>query len=541
MSRRSILIRYFLKDAWSNIFTSEDKKKKIFLGLFMAFCLFLVSIPLVFLVISTYDELKAMNLDVMLISLVLVCNVIVLMFFGTYSVLNIFYFSNDIEIFLPMPIKSSDIVIGKFSALYVNLLMNSSIIILPLIAFGVKDGAGILYYIYMIIVFFISPILPMVLVSILAMLLMRFGKLTKHKDGLKMVGGCLTLVFAIAINIISQNSSDNSQIINLVAEGDESIIGKISGFFITNKFSANALAFNMEAKGVYNILLAVLVGILVIGILYAVGGKLYLNSVIGISETYSRRKDILSDNDIRGKFKKRTVFSSLVRRDIKNILRTPQFFINAIAMQVYMPIIFGVAFLSNGNYKSISKFINSLGVNSTIFAIVFLMVSFFIATGGAGISAISREGKDITIARYIPIEASEQLKAKFYSSLIINNITVLIILIFLIILDIGLEILLPAIIVAETTVILVTIIGMYTDYRKPNLDWDDEKNMMKNNFMPMLIWIIMIVLSALFFIVSLYIKSAIVMFILMEIITFIICWMLYNRLIGLADKVYNYK
>lgn len=541
MSRRSILIRYFLKDAWSNIFTSEDKKKKIFLGLFMAFCLFLVSIPLVFLVISTYDELKAMNLDVMLISLVLVCNVIVLMFFGTYSVLNIFYFSNDIEIFLPMPIKSSDIVIGKFSALYVNLLMNSSIIILPLIAFGVKDGAGILYYIYMIIVFFISPILPMVLVSILAMLLMRFGKLTKHKDGLKMVGGCLTLVFAIAINIISQNSSDNSQIINLVAEGDESIIGKISGFFITNKFSANALAFNMEAKGVYNILLAVLVGILVIGILYAVGGKLYLNSVIGISETYSRRKDILSDNDIRGKFKKRTVFSSLVRRDIKNILRTPQFFINAIAMQVYMPIIFGVAFLSNGNYKSISKFINSLGVNSTIFAIVFLMVAFFIATGGAGISAISREGKDITIARYIPIEASEQLKAKFYSSLIINNITVLIILIFLIILDIGLEILLPAIIVAETTVILVTIIGMYTDYRKPNLDWDDEKNMMKNNFMPMLIWIIMIVLGALFFIVSLYIKSAIVMFILIEIITFIICWMLYNRLIGLADKVYNYK
>lgn len=541
MSRRSILIRYFLKDAWSNIFTSEDKKKKIFLGLFMAFCLFLVSIPLVFLVISTYDELKAMNLDVMLISLVLVCNVIVLMFFGTYSVLNIFYFSNDIEIFLPMPIKSSDIVIGKFSALYVNLLMNSSIIILPLIAFGVKDGAGILYYIYMIIVFFISPILPMVLVSILAMLLMRFGKLTKHKDGLKMVGGCITLVFAIAINIISQNSSDNSQIINLVAEGDESIIGKISGFFITNKFSANALAFNMEAKGVYNILLAVLVGILVIGILYAVGGKLYLNSVIGISETYSRRKDILSDNDIRGKFKKRTVFSSLVRRDIKNILRTPQFFINAIAMQVYMPIIFGVAFLSNGNYKSISKFINSLGVNSTIFSIVFLMVAFFIATGGAGISAISREGKDIAIARYIPIEASEQLKAKFYSSLIINNITVLIILIFLIILDIGLEILLPAIIVAETTVILVTIIGMYTDYRKPNLDWDDEKNMMKNNFMPMLIWIIMIVLGALFFIVSLYIKSAIVMFIFMEIITFIICWMLYNRLIGLADKVYNYK
>lgn len=541
MSRRSILIRYFLKDAWSNIFTSEDKKKKIFLGLFMAFCLFLVSIPLVFLIISTYDELKAMNLDVMLISLVLVCNVIVLMFFGTYSVLNIFYFSNDIEIFLPMPIKSSDIVIGKFSALYVNLLMNSSIIILPLIAFGVKDGAGILYYIYMIIVFFISPILPMVLVSILAMLLMRFGKLTKHKDGLKMVGGCLTLVFAIAINIISQNSSDNSQIINLVAEGDESIIGKISGFFITNKFSANALAFNMEAKGVYNILLAVLVGILVIGILYAVGGKLYLNSVIGISETYSRRKDILSDNDIRGKFKKRTVFSSLVRRDIKNILRTPQFFINAIAMQVYMPIIFGVAFLSNGNYKSISKFINSLGVNSTIFSIVFLMVAFFIATGGAGISAISREGKDITIARYIPIEASEQLKAKFYSSLIINNITVLIILIFLIILDIGLEILLPAIIVAETTVILVTIIGMYTDYRKPNLDWDDEKNMMKNNFMPMLIWIIMIVLGVLFFIVSLYIKSAIVMFIFMEIITFIICWMLYNRLIGLADKVYNYK
>ena len=141
MSRRSILIRYFVKDSWSNIFTSESKKKKILLGLFMIFCILLLSTPLVFLVFSTYDELKAINLEVMLISLVLVCNIIVLMFFGTTFVLNIFYFSNDIETFLPMPIKSSDIVIGKFFAVYINLLMSSSIIILPLITFGIMDGA----------------------------------------------------------------------------------------------------------------------------------------------------------------------------------------------------------------------------------------------------------------------------------------------------------------------------------------------------------------------------------------------------------------
>lgn len=541
MSRRSILIRYFVKDSWSNIFTSESKKKKILLGLFMIFCILLLSTPLVFLVFSTYDELKAINLEVMLISLVLVCNIIVLMFFGTTFVLNIFYFSNDIETFLPMPIKSSDIVIGKFFAVYINLLMSSSIIILPLITFGIMDGAGILYYIYMIIVFLVAPILPMVVISILSMFLMRFGKLTKHKDGLKMIGGCLTLVFAIAINLVSQSSEDDSQIIKLVAKGDDSIIGKISGIFITNKFSAIALANNMEVKGLYNIIAAIVVGVAVIGILYIIGGKLYLNSVIGISETYSRGKNVLNGEGIKGKFKQRNAFSSLVKRDIRNITRTPQFFINAIAMQFYMPIIFGTAFFANGNYKNISGFVNSLGVDRRIFPVIFLLATFFIATGGAGIFAISREGKDIDIARYIPIEASEQLKAKLCSSLIINNITVVSILILLLFINIDLGILLPSMIIAESTVMLVTIIGMYCDYRKPKFDWDNEKNMMKNNFMPMLIWITMLVLGGVLFIISLFIKSAVGIFILIEAITFFICWIMYSRLIELAEKVYNYK
>lgn len=541
MSRRSILIRYFVKDSWSNIFTSESKKKKILLGLFMIFCILLLSTPLVFLVFSTYDELKAINLEVMLISLVLVCNIIVLMFFGTTFVLNIFYFSNDIETFLPMPIKSSDIVIGKFFAVYINLLMSSSIIILPLITFGIMDGSGILYYIYMIIVFLVAPILPMVVISILSMFLMRFGKLTKHKDGLKMIGGCLTLVFAIAINLISQSSEDDSQIIRLVAKGDDSIIGKISGIFITNKFSAIALANNMEVKGLYNIIAAIVVGVAVIGILYIIGGKLYLNSVIGISETYSRGKNVLNGDGIKGKFKQRNAFSSLVKRDIRNITRTPQFFINAIAMQFYMPIIFGTAFFANGNYKNISGFVNSLGVDRRIFPVIFLLATFFIATGGAGIFAISREGKDIDIARYIPIEASEQLKAKLCSSLIINNITVVSILILLLFINIDLGILLPSMIIAESTVMLVTIIGMYCDYRKPKFDWDNEKNMMKNNFMPMLIWITMLVLGGVLFIISLFIKSAVGIFILIEAITFFICWIMYSRLIELAEKVYNYK
>lgn len=541
MSRRSILIRYFVKDSWSSIFTSESKKKRILLGLVMIFCLLLLSTPLVFLVTATYDELKAINLEVMLISLILVCNIIVLMFFGTNSVLNIFYFSNDIETFLPMPIKSSDIVIGKFFAVYINLLMNSSIIILPLITFGIMDGAGILYYIYMIIVFFVAPILPMVALSVLSMFFMRFGKLTKHKDGLKMIGGCLALIFAIVINIVSQSSGDDSQIIKLVAEGDDSIIGKISGIFITNKFSAIALANNMEVKGLYNIIAAIVVGIAVIGILYIIGGKLYLNSVIGISETYSRGKNVLKGEGVKGKFKQRNAFSSLVRRDIRNITRTPQFFINSIAMQFYMPIIFGTAFFTNGNYKNISGFVNSLGVDRRIFPVIFLLVTFFIATGGAGIFAISREGKDIDIARYIPIEASEQLKAKLCSSLIINNITAVIILILLLVINIDLAILLPSMIIAESTVMLMTIIGMYCDYRKPKFDWENEKNMMKNNFMPMLIWIIMLVLGGILFIVSLFIKSAGGIFILIEAITFFICWVLYSRLIELAEKVYNYK
>ena len=59
-------------------------------------------------------------------------------------------------------------------------------------------------------------------------------------------------------------------------------------------------------------------------------------------------------------------------------------------------------------------------IRKILLAVLFLVTALFISAGAAGITAVSREGKDIVIAKYIPVEYKIQLYAKIISSLCIN-------------------------------------------------------------------------------------------------------------------------
>ena len=67
-------------------------------------------------------------------------------FFGIYTIMNVFYFSEDIEVILPLPFKSSEIVFGKFIAVLINMYIYTAMLVLPLIVYGVVSKASFMYY-----------------------------------------------------------------------------------------------------------------------------------------------------------------------------------------------------------------------------------------------------------------------------------------------------------------------------------------------------------------------------------------------------------
>ena len=182
MSRGIILTKYFLKESIEEMF-GKSKMKAPVMFILMIVAILALSAPFAAIVGVAYPGLEKLGQEGSIITFMLFVNILISFFFGVYTVLNIFYFSNDIEQILPLPFRSKDIVIAKFLTVMLDMLIYSGILLLPLIIYGVMSDASFIYYIYMIVVMLVTPIFPMIIATAISILLMRFTNLSKHKDG----------------------------------------------------------------------------------------------------------------------------------------------------------------------------------------------------------------------------------------------------------------------------------------------------------------------------------------------------------------------
>ena len=166
------------------------------------------------------------------------------------------------------------------------------------------------------------------------------------------------------------------------------------------------------------------------------------------------------------------------------------------------------------------------------------MVGLFISVGGAGTTAISRDGTDFIVYKYIPVDYRLQIKTKMVSSILINQITTLEIGILMVIFNASAKVILLSMVVAGMTTILVTLFGMFIDIKSPNLTWKDEKSLTKGNYFSLIIVIIIIFIGVLLFLLSNKIDNLGLIFFLIALVDTIISVFLYNRIMNLAEKLY---
>lgn len=542
MSRLKIITKYFIRNALDEMF-GNSKIKPVFIVALAIFVVSMISMPFTIMVAEGYASFHSMGQEGVLLAVMLSLGTSVTFLFSIYTVMNIFYFSNDIEVILPLPFKSSEIVFGKFAAVLLNMYIYTSMLILPLIAYGVASKANLIYYFYAIITLIIIPILPMILASLVCMALMRFTGLSKHKDAFRMLTGCIALILIVAFNFFtsgSGNSMTSEQIMHKFAEGNSTVMDMMTGIFITNKFLSYGLLYNNDLKGLLYIVIALIISIIIFILYYNIGGKLYLKGIIGISEAYSKRENILENGKVNKLIKINSPLKALVQKDIKILIRTPQFFINCVAMIFYMPAIMGVAFLSGGKLTQFKELLSG-GTKwyGIAIAVAFIAGASCVVSGGAGATALSREGKDFIIAKYIPVDYKTQLYSKILSSLCINELGTVIVATILILVGASPILLILGIMVSLVSVLLITLLGMYMDFRAPKLDWENERVMFKNNYMPIFIMLIIFLLGALLVITAIIVKNFIVIFTICISLALVGSWILYKGLIKHAYRVYN--
>jgi ABC-2 type transport system permease protein len=185
------LTKVLLKNG-SNSFSSDGKKnfKSIFLILLVigAFIPMLSGISA--FISETYNVLLKIKQEGVILGFGLSAVSLAIFFFGIFYIINVFYFSKDIENLLPLPFRPYEILLAKLTVTIIYEYLTEIIFLLPiLITYGVKSSASFGYYIYCLLIFLILPIVPLIISSILDMIVLRFTNIAKNKDRLRIISG----------------------------------------------------------------------------------------------------------------------------------------------------------------------------------------------------------------------------------------------------------------------------------------------------------------------------------------------------------------
>ena len=167
----SVLLKNNLLGGTSKNHSTRNKKDKsaiVYAIILIAYFL-IFSVPIVFVL---KDLLANYDFSELILSFIVPFGGVTSLIFAFFSITSVFYFNKDSETLLPLPIKSSELLIAKFLTSLLSEYFILLMFIFPII-FGVGMGinASATYYLYAAGICALMPVVPSVIVSIIIMLL----------------------------------------------------------------------------------------------------------------------------------------------------------------------------------------------------------------------------------------------------------------------------------------------------------------------------------------------------------------------------------
>lgn len=484
MNKIVVLTKLFCKSTFEDTFNFKNRDRfsivvSIALSLLIIFCM---SMPFLMIVSTSYNLLSLYNNQNILLEMVMSLATVLVLLFGIVMILNVFFFSKDVEVILPLPVKPGAIILSKLLSCIVYCIGIMLFVVPPLVMFGILDGKGIIYYIVIILSVLIGPVLPLCITGIISLVLMRFSNFSKKKDFFKVLMSIIGIGLALGLQFIIPAMSS-------LSNGEISPIQNTSTKYINNAIiSSRTLIMALVDNGIESILyigVTILISVISIILFYYAGQKLYLKSAMGSKESSSKREN-LNDETIEKKLNKRSMVTNFIMNDIKILVRTPAYFISCILIIVLVPIIFVVMFtqsslVSEGNMVDFTTRIAAVPVAYLILG-VGAVAGFISGLNPTASSSFSREGQEFYYRKYLPIDAKTQVFAKYLTALILNIFAYILILILAIVaLKINVEVIILGSILGFLFINLNSVIGVIIDMKSPKLIWDNEQRAVKNN------------------------------------------------------------
>lgn len=482
--------------------------------------------------ITITKRLEAINQGYAFINIMLLGNFLILFFESIFQVINSLFFSKDLKQLLRMPIKSKDIVHGKLLKLITaEYQLETIMLAIPMIVYGVMNSVSILFYMYVLAIMIILPVIPISVTAVITGIIMYFTNNIKNKTKVMYLTIILSFIFLnIFISLVSNQLSIPKLFTDEVINVENGISSEISNGFKLITPIMKSLENCESIEGIKNILVYYFESIATYIIAITIISLLYLKCVIGTvinGSKETRKEDVnLSIKD----FEKRTIRRAYLDKEYKILRRSPIFFIQCIIMPIITALVMLVICIVvknaiNGLDEGIIYQIRLLTKTSLMAGGFVSIVQLLYMLNFASIIAISKEEKAATITKYIPIKLTRQLNYKLFIGKAINFISFVpvIILYYLCTKNVlySIVVLIMAILLSK----LDNKIKILIDLKNPRTDWDSEFAMMKQNtnvmyelFYTMIVAVILVLLGFIVKSINLYFSIIVSIGVIMNII-----------------------
>jgi len=447
----------------------------------------------VLLVKAAYLMLAPMGQERALLSLGFLAGQALILLFGIYYVVSAFYFSRDLELLIPLPLRPSEVMTSKFAVIVINEYLTVAAIVLPVVlTYGVLAKGGASYWVNAVLVYLAMPVIPLAIVSVAVVAMMRFINISRKKDALILVGSLVLIVLALSLQIVLGRSAGSggtpasAQAAAAFFTSPDSLLNRVGASFPPGIWATKAVAGGFSGEGLANLALFLGVSLAFFVGLVVLAEKLFYRGLVGLGETTGKKRRLTRDEMSRRVSSGRRAVAAVFGREWKLMNRTPIFLLNGTLVVVLFPALFMLmATMDTGRGGGDTMVLMRVMTSANPLVVILATALFMTICGslnGTSSSTFSREGAQFWISRVIPVAPREQAAAKFLHSYLVAMLGVVTA---SIVGALGLHIKVAHLAVAAglalVTGVLLTAVGMIIDLARPLLDWTNPQKAIKQN------------------------------------------------------------
>ncbi len=484
--------------------SSGEKRRSGMFGRVMGFLIFaLIFIPVTLLVgvivyyftdalMSNYDTAAVVETSVATTGFKLMLHIISAfsLIFGFNVIMSVFYFSNDMDHLLPLPISPIKIIAAKFTSTMFSENIMESLLILGaaggfLIGYGAHSvlttSVGIISGIIGLVTF---PIVPLGYCAVICILLMYFTRFIKNKDTVSKMTTVLIVVL-LALMVVAVNVAggfDAEVLAQQMIEGDLGIFNVLDVIFVQVSLLSSAMAGN-----ILSLLAYIIVNAAVFAVVLLLASKLYLPAVIGLNGAQGKKAK-KADTGYEHRIKSSGYVATYFKKEMRILTRTPAYLMNCIGINLIWPVFIYVIIMLQTQTDYLGEFIDKVKAGDAESTLNLLLVVFCVsiiltAMNCLASSAITREGKHFEIMRHVPVNLMTQINAKALVSIVISGAGLVVyIAVAFLIFGLNVNLILYCAALSIMTVVFSTYMGIYIDTMNPKLVWDEEINALRGNY-----------------------------------------------------------